>query len=69
MIHCTDSEPVVHLAAVHDGVASQENKEEKKQDGKDPKEGDGDKMEGKSVFPFERSDAADLAQKTCDQVL
>ncbi|XP_017338813.2 putative sodium-coupled neutral amino acid transporter 10 isoform X2 [Ictalurus punctatus] len=39
------SEPVVHLAAVHDGVVSQENKEEKKQDGKDPKEGDGDKME------------------------
>ncbi|KAF4085010.1 hypothetical protein AMELA_G00112470 [Ameiurus melas] len=38
-------EPVAHLAVVHDGVASQENKEEKKQDGKEPKEGDGDKME------------------------
>ncbi|MCJ8738615.1 hypothetical protein PDJAM_G00037860 [Pangasius djambal] len=30
---------------VHDGAASQEHKEEKKQDGKDTKEGDGDKME------------------------
>lgn len=39
---CTDSEPVVYLAEVHDGAASQE----RKQDGKDIKEGDGDKMEG-----------------------
>ncbi|MCI4384373.1 hypothetical protein PGIGA_G00037990 [Pangasianodon gigas] len=38
-------EPVDHLAEVHDGAASQEHKEEKKQDGKDTKEGDGDKME------------------------
>lgn len=46
VIHCTDSEPVAYLAEVHDGAASQERKEEKKQDGKDIKEGDGDKMEG-----------------------
>lgn len=47
LIHCKDPEPVVHLAEVHDGTANQEQKEEKKQDGKDAKEGDGDKMEGK----------------------
>ncbi|KAK3529592.1 hypothetical protein QTP70_032010 [Hemibagrus guttatus] len=37
-------DPAGHLAEVHDGAASQD-KEEKKQDGKDNKDGDGDKME------------------------
>ncbi|KAM9463169.1 solute carrier family 38 member 10 isoform 2-T2 [Clarias gariepinus] len=36
---------VVHLPEVHDGAAIQEHKEDKKQDGKDAKDGDGDKME------------------------
>ncbi|KAI5623346.1 putative sodium-coupled neutral amino acid transporter 10 isoform X2 [Silurus asotus] len=39
------AEPGVHLPEVHDGGASQEHKEEKKLDGKDTKEVDGDKME------------------------
>ncbi|XP_058261846.1 putative sodium-coupled neutral amino acid transporter 10 isoform X4 [Hemibagrus wyckioides] len=38
-------DPGGHLAEVHDGAASQERKEEKKQEGKDTKDGDGDKME------------------------
>ncbi|XP_046709559.1 putative sodium-coupled neutral amino acid transporter 10 isoform X1 [Silurus meridionalis] len=39
------AETGVHLPEVHDGGASQEHKEEKKLDGKDTKEVDGDKME------------------------
>ncbi|GAA6104672.1 putative sodium-coupled neutral amino acid transporter 10 isoform X2 [Tachysurus ichikawai] len=38
-------DPAGHLAEVHDVAAIQEHKEEKKTDGKDTKEGDGDKME------------------------
>lgn len=37
---------MVRLAEVHDRATSQELKEDKKQDRKDTKEGDGDKMEG-----------------------
>ncbi|XP_060713288.1 putative sodium-coupled neutral amino acid transporter 10 isoform X1 [Tachysurus vachellii] len=38
-------DPAGHLAEVHDVAANQEHKEEKKTDGKDTNEGDGDKME------------------------
>ncbi|XP_026996229.2 putative sodium-coupled neutral amino acid transporter 10 isoform X1 [Tachysurus fulvidraco] len=38
-------DPAGHLAEVNGVAASQEHKEEKKTDGKDTKEGDGDKME------------------------
>lgn len=49
LIHCTVPDSVVHLPEVHDGAAIQEHKEDKKQDGKDAKDGDGDKMEGEQV--------------------
>lgn len=47
LIHCTDPEAVVPVAELHDGAPIQERKEDKSQDGKEAREGDGDKMEGK----------------------